>query len=159
MNLKNFPRAWFGRFAKANEEHELYIYYTLIREDHTPFVAYSKNGKINFLIVCVDDVIVIGNNLEKMHNVNWKNVSSSRGRGGLGIRKLSSLNKALLGKWCWRFGAEAEGLWKTIIRIKYEAEEGGWLTKDVRGSFGVGLWKEIYKESFFIKQHNNLIFR
>ena len=31
------------------------------------------------------------------------------------------------------------------------------LTKVVRGSFGVGLWKEIYKESFSIKQHNNLI--
>ena len=93
----------------------------------------------------------------KIHNVNWKIVSSRRDRGGLGIRKLSSLNKALLGKWCWRFGAEVEGLWKTIIRIKYGAKEGGWLTKTVRGSFGVGLWKEIYKESFSIKQHNNLI--
>ena len=35
----------------------------------------------------------------KIHNVNWKIVSLSRDRGGLGIRKLSSLNKALLGKW------------------------------------------------------------
>ena len=43
------------------------------------------------------------------------------------------------------------------MRIKYGAKEGGWLTKAVRGSFGVGLWKEIYKESFYIKQHNNLI--
>ena len=83
-------------------------------------------------------------------------MSSSRDRGGLGIRKLSSLNKTLLGKWCWRLGAEAEGLWKTIIRIKYGAG-GGWLTKAVRGSFGVGLWKEIYKESFSIKHHNSLI--
>ena len=62
-----------------------------------------------------------------------------------------------MGKWCWRFGAEVEGLWKSIIKIKYGAEEGGWFTKVVRGSFGVGLWKEIYKESFSIKQHNNLI--
>ena len=81
----------------------------------------------------------------------------SRDRGGLGIRKLSSLNKALLGKWCWRFGAEVEGLWKTIIRLKYGAEGGGWLIKAVRGNFGVGLWKLIHKESFSIKQHNNLI--
>ena len=28
-------------------------------------------------------------------------------------------NKALLGKWCWRFGAKAKGLWKTIINLKY----------------------------------------
>ena len=27
----------------------------------------------------------------------------------------------------------------------------------MRGSFGVGLWKEIYKESLSIKQHNSLI--
>ena len=38
----------------------------------------------------------------------------------------------------------------TIIRLKYGVEEGGWLTKAVRGNFGVGLWKEIYKESFSI---------
>ena len=43
------------------------------------------------------------------------------------------------------------------MRIKYGAKEGGRLTKAVRCSFGVGLWKEIYKESFYIKQHNNLI--
>ena len=78
----------------------------------------------------------------KIHNDNWKIVSLSKDRGGLGIRKISSLNKALLGKWCWTFGGEAEGLRKTIIKIKYGAEEGGWLTKAVRGSFGVGLWKK-----------------
>ena len=43
-----------------------------------------------------------------------------------------------------------------LLSIKYRVE-GGWLTKAVRGGFGVGLWKEIYKESFSIKQHNNLI--
>ena len=57
----------------------------------------------------------------KIHNVNWKIVSSSKDRGGLGIRKFSSLNKVLLGKWCWRFRAKV-GLWKTIIRIKYGVE-------------------------------------
>ena len=41
--------------------------------------------------------------------------------------------------------------------LKYGVDEGGWLTKAVRGSFGVGLWKEIYKKTYSIKLHNNLL--
>ena len=37
--------------------------------------------------------------------------------GGLGIRKLTTLNKVLQGKWIWRFTSENESLW--IIAVKY----------------------------------------
>ena len=71
----------------------------------------------------------------------------SKEKGGLGIRKIDLLNKALLGKWIWRFAFEKEILWKKVIGVKYGHEGFGWRTNEARGTFGVGVWKEILKEA------------
>ena len=43
-----------------------------------------------------------GGNLErKLHLVKWKVICLSKDKGGLGIRGLLNLNRALLGKWNW----------------------------------------------------------
>ncbi|KAL6331568.1 hypothetical protein AAG906_011508 [Vitis piasezkii] len=74
-----------------------------------------------------------GGVLEKRpHLVKWVVVCSYKKKGGLGIRNLSILNRALLCKWSWRFAVERESFWKLIISRK----EG----------YGVGFWKEIRKE-------------
>ena len=83
----------------------------------------------------------------KAHLIKWKVVCSPKEEGGLGIRKIDLLNKALLGKWVWRYAYEKENLWKMVIGVKYGQEGCGWRTKEVCGSFGVGLWKEIMKEA------------
>ncbi|RVW28347.1 putative ribonuclease H protein [Vitis vinifera] len=54
----------------------------------------------------------------KPHLVKWDTVCFDRRKGGLGVRRLHSLNKALL----W-----------------------GWHSKEVRGGYGVGLCKTIRK--------------
>ena len=41
--------------------------------------------------------------LERRYLVNWEVVSRDKNSGGLGIKKLYILNKALLCKWSWRF--------------------------------------------------------
>ncbi|XP_019074375.1 uncharacterized protein LOC109122301 [Vitis vinifera] len=82
----------------------------------------------------------------KAHLINWKVVCSPKEEGGLGIRKIDLLNKALLGKWVWRYAYEKDNLWKTVIGVKYGQEGCGWKTKEVCGPFGVGLWKDIMKE-------------
>ena len=68
-------------------------------------------------------------------------------KGGLGLRKLARLNKALLGKWIWRFACAKEELWKKVLEAKYGQEDFGWRTRKANGVFGVGVWKEILKES------------
>ncbi|RVW74669.1 putative ribonuclease H protein [Vitis vinifera] len=83
----------------------------------------------------------------KIHLINWEVVCIQKEKGGLGIQKINLLNKALLGKWIWRFSFEKEILWKKVIGVKYGHEVFGWRTNEARGTFGVGVWKEILKEA------------
>ena len=51
---------------------------------------------------------------------------------------------------------DKEVLWNQVMSRKYEVEEGGWCTREVRKGYGVGFWKEIRKEFFFlINQEKN----
>ena len=89
----------------------------------------------------------------KAYLVKWDVVCSEKRQGGLGLRKLTLLNKVLLGKWIWRFSYDRGCTWKTLINSKYGLEGLGWCSKKVRGYFGVGLWKEILKESGWVKEN------
>ena len=84
-------------------------------------------------------------------------VCSEKRKGGLGLRKLTLLNKGLLGKWIWRFASEKDFTWKNLINTKYGLEGLGWYSKDTRGPFGVCLWKEIMKESSWVKENGRFI--
>jgi hypothetical protein len=59
---------------------------------------------------------------------------SSLANGGLGIRRVAVTNRALLGKWMWRFGREENHLWRRVIVAKYGLEGGGWSSLKSRGA-------------------------
>ena len=63
----------------------------------------------------------------------------SKKKGGLGVKRLSILNKALLAKWNWRFANEREALWNQVIRGKYGEDRRGRCSQEVREAHGVGL--------------------
>ncbi|RVW38516.1 putative ribonuclease H protein [Vitis vinifera] len=75
---------------------------------------------------------------KKMQLVNWSVVCADMRQGGLGIRSLVALNKALLGKWSWKFVVERDSLWKQVIIDKFGVEEGGWCSREVKEAYGVG---------------------
>ncbi|RVX07796.1 putative ribonuclease H protein [Vitis vinifera] len=77
----------------------------------------------------------------KIHLVKWELVCLEKDNGGLGVKSLSILNKALLCKWSWRFAMEREAFWNQVIRGKYGEEQGGWSSKEARGeTHGVDIW-------------------
>ena len=47
-----------------------------------------------------------------------------KANGGLGVRKLTTFNKALLGKWLWRFGVEETHLWRRVVALQFGEEWG-----------------------------------
>ena len=56
-----------------------------------------------------------GGSLDKKriwHLVKWAIVCSDGKAGGLGVRDLYNLNRALLSKWLWRFANERKFLWR-----------------------------------------------
>ncbi|KAL8166813.1 hypothetical protein V2J09_008312 [Rumex salicifolius] len=55
----------------------------------------------------------------KMHLVGWNQVCKSKAAGGLGIKKMTTLNQALLGKLSWRFLTQCDSLWASVLRAKY----------------------------------------
>lgn len=70
-----------------------------------------------------------------------------KNQGGLRLRKLHLLNKALLSKWICKF-VESDCIWKRMVKAKYGTKEFGWRTKEARGTFGAGISKDLLKDSF-----------
>ncbi|RVW20240.1 putative ribonuclease H protein [Vitis vinifera] len=68
-----------------------------------------------------------GSEERKAHLIKWEAICEDKSKGGLGLRKLVLLNKALL--------------------AKYGQEGHGWRAKRAYGTIDVGVWKEIGKES------------
>ncbi|RVX11490.1 hypothetical protein CK203_015858 [Vitis vinifera] len=64
--------------------------------------------------------------------------------GGLGVKNLGAFNRALLGKWVWRFANERKALWNQVIRGKYGEERGGWRSCDGEK---VKFWKDKWCET------------
>ena len=61
----------------------------------------------------------------QLHLVGWDKVCAPLKNSGLGVRKLTTFNKALLGKWLWRFGNEETRLWRSVVALKFGEEWGG----------------------------------
>jgi hypothetical protein len=93
----------------------------------------------------------------KYHLVSWSMVCIPTREGGLGIRNLRLFNKALLGKWLWRYEHEKEALWRSVVDAKFGSLQAGWCSLDPPGSYGVGLWKFIRKGWSLFRRHTKLI--
>ncbi|KAE8732842.1 Myosin-3 [Hibiscus syriacus] len=54
-----------------------------------------------------------------MHWVSWKKICKPLSGGGLGVVDLNLTNRALLGKWVWKFANEKDSIWKKFFCCKH----------------------------------------
>ena len=73
----------------------------------------------------------------KTHLVRWDKVCAPLENGGLGVRKLTTFNKALLGKWLRQFGVKETRVWRRVVVLKFGEGWGGWTSKLDKGVLGV----------------------
>ncbi|XP_062021276.1 uncharacterized protein LOC133737799 [Rosa rugosa] len=55
----------------------------------------------------------------RVHLINWDTVCLPKSLGGLGIKKSSEMNQAMLAKAGWRLFQNNSGLWATVYKDKY----------------------------------------
>ena len=77
-----------------------------------------------------------------------KVVCSHKKKGGLGIRNLSILNRALLCKWSWRFAVERESFWKLIISRKFGKKVEGGIPVRLGSAMGWGFGRKLERKAF-----------
>lgn len=58
--------------------------------------------------------------------VSWSHICQPHDKGGLGIRLLKSMNKALLSRWMWRFALERNACWRVVVAAMYGVREADW---------------------------------
>lgn len=79
-----------------------------------------------------------------LHLVALKHVCSPKQYGGLGIRRMGLMNKALIRKWLWRFGVERDSLWRQVVAYRHGIQENG-DPYPSRGPIGSCPWKGIMR--------------
>ncbi|RVX00991.1 LINE-1 reverse transcriptase-like [Vitis vinifera] len=119
-------------------------------------LAFGKTSVAKRVEKTQRDFLWGGGNLEgKVHLVKWDAVCTEKHKGGLGLRRIATLNRALLGKWIWRFACEKNNFWNQVITTKYGQEDYGWRPK--KGS-KIKFWKDRWCTDIPLSQRFNQLF-
>ncbi|KAK4264615.1 hypothetical protein QN277_025768 [Acacia crassicarpa] len=84
----------------------------------------------------------------RFHSIGWDQITRPKEYGGLGLRRLCSVNKACNAKLAWKLVSGAKGLWAEILFHRYMVRDGESLLNYRPGDSK--LWK-------FICDHSDLV--
>ncbi|CAN1781905.1 Putative ribonuclease H protein At1g65750 [Linum perenne] len=86
----------------------------------------------------------------RIHWVDWLTVKTSTDKGGLGIIDIKTFNKALLGKWIWRYATERCSWWRKLIVSKFGVGSSEWYPKTELGASSFSVWMRIAQLSSIV---------
>lgn len=69
----------------------------------------------------------------------WDELKKPMERGSMRLKSFVDMNKALQGKWLWRFASEEMILWSRVIEACWGREVGGRPVCEMVRSHGMGL--------------------
>lgn len=70
--------------------------------------------------------------VQKPHFINWKRFEQPKEVGGLGVRTLQHINKAMIAKLIWKLLENDTCLWCQLMRAKYLRKDNFWVVKKHR---------------------------
>ncbi|KAE8659133.1 Mannose-P-dolichol utilization defect 1 protein [Hibiscus syriacus] len=84
---------------------------------------------------------------KNIHWIKWDLVCKPKKLGGLGIPNLL-LNRALLGKWVWKFAAEKNSWWKSVLCCVYNLDPNSLMIRNSWTARTSWIWRGIVKNLF-----------
>ncbi|KAE8655306.1 2-succinylbenzoate--CoA ligase [Hibiscus syriacus] len=89
-----------------------------------------------------------GMDRNKIRWVSWPNVCKSKEEGGLGVLNILNMNRALLGKWSWRFANERNAVWRRLICSKYNLDHASLLFNSKIPTKSSWIWRSVVNTDF-----------
>lgn len=86
---------------------------------------------------------------QKIHLVSWEVVCLPHNLGGLGLKRLSEFNVALLCKWLCR--CREDIFWLRVVKEKYGIRKGRILPKIPKAPVGCSIWRGLQKVAELFK--------
>jgi hypothetical protein len=109
---------------------------------------------------CIDDIPKIQRNFiwgdtdqkRRFHAVGWDKVTMPKWNGGLGLRKLETMNQACLLKLKWKYHSSNNDLWCNVLRGKYEDSRAQ--RNAATRNTDSPLWKNLVALTSKLEQHS-----
>ncbi|KAL7175699.1 hypothetical protein ACSBR2_029314 [Camellia fascicularis] len=122
-------------------------------EEEIVILCWMPKGVVKIISKLQSSFLWGGSDIKrKVHLVKWREVTKSKGQGGLGVRDIEEVNECLLLKWWWRYGNEDSALWKSVVCSRYGRAGGSWAPA-VSLSGGVSIvWQDIV-QLLSVNQH------
>ncbi|XP_058759231.1 uncharacterized protein LOC131632499 [Vicia villosa] len=86
---------------------------------------YKAPGKVLEEIRRLQSNFLLSGKVDKksIHWVNWDKIYKPKKKGGLGVRDVREVNKALILKWKWRILKEDNAIWSRFVLLRYHYPE------------------------------------